>query len=336
METLGTKLKSAREKQKLSLDKVSELTKIRVHIIKALEEGNYSVVPAVYAKSFVINYAKLLKISISAIQDEIDEIFKTAIPEPVILAEPERIVPEIKHKFIKFSFQKDNKTKIVNLLIYLLITIAFSMVIYFTFFESDSEINDDSQNGNTSDTTVIDEKKDGIFSFYDEPDSIKLSAKALDSAWLKINIDGKISEQYYLAPGMEKQWSAYEYFLITLGNAGAVEFRRNDELLPKLGPKNEVVRNIKITLDAVENSSKPWSNDSVNQSSPKPKYRRKIQKQEPPKVVQPTTIEKSEKDILDRLREINQSKPSLKPGLRSPKPINPVPVPEENKPPEKN
>jgi transcriptional regulator with XRE-family HTH domain len=334
METLGTKLRSAREKQKLSLDKVSELTKIRVHIIKALEDGNYSVVPAVYAKSFVITYAKLLKISISEIQDEIDEIFKSTILEPIVIVEPEKIITEKRPKKSKFSFQKDNKTKIVNLLIYLLITIAISMVIYFTFFESDSESNNDSNNENASDTTVIDKKKDGLFSFYDEPDSIKLEAKSLDSAWLKINIDGKISEQYYMAPGTEKSWSASEFFLITLGNAGAVEFKRNGELLPKLGPINTVVRNIKITVDEVINSSKPWTSDTVVINPVKPRNKKKLPKQEPQKIVQPTTIEKSENDILDRLREINQSKPSLKPGMRSPKPMNPVPVPEENKPPE--
>ena len=43
METLGTKLKSAREKQKLTLEKASEQTKIRDHIIKALEDGNFSI-----------------------------------------------------------------------------------------------------------------------------------------------------------------------------------------------------------------------------------------------------------------------------------------------------
>lgn len=332
METLGTKLKSAREGQKLSLEKVSELTKIRVHIIKALENGNYTIVPLVYAKSFVITYAKLLKIPMHSIQDEIDEIFKTTKLEPLTITEPEKTTPEKKATKTKMLIQKDNKTRIVNLLIYLVITIAFSMVIYFTFFDSGNSTNPE-ETKKDADTTFINEKKDGLFSFYEEPDSIKLEAKATDSAWLKINIDGKISEQHYLGPGIEKQWSASEYFLITLGNAGAVEFKRNGEVLQKLGPPGSVVRNIKITLNEVVNSSKPWTSDTVVINNlPKKRFFKKP-KPEPIKIISPTTIEKTDKDILERLKEIKPTAPSLKRKTETIKPIQNIPPQEEAKPP---
>ena len=129
METLGTRLRSARDK--LTLEKVSELTKIRVHIIKALENGNYTIVPPVYAKSFVITYANLLQIPLYEIEEEIDELFKSKLPEQVQynLSEPEeRKKRDWKSVFLKPNVIFDNKEKIINYLIYFTITAELGLV----------------------------------------------------------------------------------------------------------------------------------------------------------------------------------------------------------------
>jgi hypothetical protein len=50
---------------------------------------------------------------------------------------------------------------------------------------------------------------------------------------------------------MKKRWSANEYFIITQGNIGAVQFSRNGKLLEPFGTKGTVVKNIKVTRDKV-------------------------------------------------------------------------------------
>jgi transcriptional regulator with XRE-family HTH domain len=297
METLGTKLRSEREKQKLTLEKVSELTKIRINIIKALEDGNYSVVPPVYAKSFIKTYASLLNIPKSDIEDELDELFRSKLPEPIQYKQPElksHRGKKSKINFLNLKFIMDNKTRIVNYLIYFVITFAFLLVIYFLFFDGvdiPKIVEGGNNEQNENDTVVIKPDNKGLFSFYEGPDSLILEAFANDSAWIKINIDGQISDQAYMLPNESKRWSASEFFIITLGNAGVVEFMRNGEKLPALGAIGTVVRNIKITAKEVINSSNPWDTDSA--SIARRRYRQKTKKPDAAKILQPAIIEEN-------------------------------------------
>ncbi len=62
--TLGARLKSARKKKKLSLAQAEEETKVRSKYLKALEDGDYLVLPAdVYALGFLAKYADFLGLS---------------------------------------------------------------------------------------------------------------------------------------------------------------------------------------------------------------------------------------------------------------------------------
>jgi len=64
IKTIGTILKERRKELKLELKQVSEIIKIRVDYLAALEEGNYAIFPSeVYLKGFLKNYAKYLNIS---------------------------------------------------------------------------------------------------------------------------------------------------------------------------------------------------------------------------------------------------------------------------------
>ncbi len=337
METLGTRLRSEREKQKLSLEKVSELTKIRSHIIKALENGNYTVVPPVYAKSFVVTYANLLHIPLFEIEEELDELFKAKLPEPVQFNISE---PEVKEKkdwktlFLKPNIIFDNKEKIVNYLIYFTITIALLLIFYYSFLY-EPDLNSNRENMKNDDTTaeLIKPESKGLFSFYSGSDSITLHVVAKDSAWIKITIDGKISDQAFMYPGFEKKWSAAEYFMITLGNAGAVEFKRNGERLPPLGPFGTVVRNIKITATEVVNSSYPYEKDSIKVAESRRRYRAKKPAIEPSKILEPASIEKTDDIKIKDSRTNPESTPLFKKKEGRFKPMKPIEVPEENKPP---
>lgn len=59
MKTIGQLLKEAREKQSLSLDQLSKITKIRPDYLKAIEEGHFDSLPsATFVKGFIVGYAK--------------------------------------------------------------------------------------------------------------------------------------------------------------------------------------------------------------------------------------------------------------------------------------
>jgi len=70
--TVGEQLRQAREAQKLGLDEIVEVTKIRGDHLRALEEGDYTVFSApVYIRGFVRSYATLLKLDTAQILEQL-------------------------------------------------------------------------------------------------------------------------------------------------------------------------------------------------------------------------------------------------------------------------
>lgn len=68
MESVGNYLRIQRESQKLSLREVSESTKIKERLLKAIEEDRYELIASpVYVKGFLEAYARCLGIDPSEI-----------------------------------------------------------------------------------------------------------------------------------------------------------------------------------------------------------------------------------------------------------------------------
>ncbi len=323
MKSLGEKFKEKRESKDLSIKQVSEDTKIRSHILKAIEEDNYSILPKVYLKSFLLAYSKYLNIPTSDIQENLDEIFKEAPkkeePEKEETESEEKKTKEKKKIFNELNLAREKKTKILNILAYALVACVLIIIVYFSFysnnnFSEEKEKEIAKKDAPIADTNAIRPKEKNVFSFLEEPDSVILRAEANDSAWVKITIDDKISEQIFLTPEMEKRWAAKDHFILTLGNAGAVKLTRNGEPLKSLGPRGSVVRNVKITSNDIVNSSDPWKN--------RRRYKRKKEEDiDPKELFKPSTIDNPAKDILKNLsdKEKNKRKKQSEKEKKTPK-----------------
>jgi hypothetical protein len=297
MEEFGKKLSETRAQLGLTINDVSDKTKVRSHIIASLEEGNYTDIPNVYLKYFLKTYASFLKIP----QNEIDEILvkisRIEKKETILKKETEiinRPILDLKSKpiniFKRKSLGKITQTNLINFVIYFALGLASVTLIYFALFTSDST---SSKNGHEDlaskpDTAIIEKKDNGLISYFEKGDSMVLEAKAIDTAWLRIEIDGQTSDQVLMTPGLYKRWSAKDFFLLSLGNIGAVQFSRNGQLLEPFGPKGSVVRNLKIMRDKIDNSSSPWKNED----SSKIKYSRPKKKELPkqPVMIEPSPI----------------------------------------------
>lgn len=85
-ETIGQRLKKAREYRNLTLEKVEEATHIRAQFLQALEADDFSSMPSpVQARGFLRNYAQYLDLDLDQMVDEI----RTADPGPELETEPE-------------------------------------------------------------------------------------------------------------------------------------------------------------------------------------------------------------------------------------------------------
>ena len=71
MQTIGQKLKQAREAKRLTFEKVFEATRIRVPYLQALEADDLSAMPSpVQARGYLRNYAEYLGLNFDQLLDE--------------------------------------------------------------------------------------------------------------------------------------------------------------------------------------------------------------------------------------------------------------------------
>jgi cytoskeletal protein RodZ len=88
MSTVAEQLRQAREAQKLTIQELAEITKMRTDHIRALEEGNFNMFSApVYIRGFVRTVATLLKLDVpqvmSALDAELGQTVKFREPPPL-------------------------------------------------------------------------------------------------------------------------------------------------------------------------------------------------------------------------------------------------------------
>lgn len=83
--TLGEKLRSAREAMKMALWQASRKTKIPVNYLKYLEQGNYQQLPAdVYIAAYLKRYAEVLNLNTEEISEQFraERSVKVDLPSP--------------------------------------------------------------------------------------------------------------------------------------------------------------------------------------------------------------------------------------------------------------
>lgn len=98
MQTLGQRLKAAREAQKLTLEKAFQATRIRVTYLRALEDDDLSVMPSpVQARGYLRNYAEYLGLNLDQLLEEVRASQKNArevIPPADLTPAPAAQTPE--------------------------------------------------------------------------------------------------------------------------------------------------------------------------------------------------------------------------------------------------
>jgi len=206
----------------------------------------------------------------------------------------------------------------INYLIYATVALSLIIIIYFTFFyESAPFAGKVSKNipAPTQDTAEV--EKNNLFDFFSSSDSLTLTARARDTAWLKIQVDGKTSEELLMLPGMERRWSALEHFTINQGNVGAIVFIRNGEQLPNFGKRGTVVRNVRITREEVL-ANAPWQDDPSTRFGAVKEVPREIRRynrrdtvnqRTQPRLIEPSRIEPERPNLLQERRPQEQTQP---------------------------
>jgi cytoskeleton protein RodZ len=74
----------------------------------------------------------------------------------------------------------------------------------------------------------------------------RLVVKAIETTWMRVQIDGDRSVEELLPAGATREWSAEKRFTLTVGNAAGVSLELNGRTLPPLGAPGAVIRELAL------------------------------------------------------------------------------------------
>ncbi|MFH1656024.1 MAG: RodZ domain-containing protein [Candidatus Omnitrophota bacterium] len=232
--SIGERLRSAREKKKISLGDVYAKTKIHTSIIEALEEDRFQEYSLVYIKGFLKIYSQFLGLDTESILQEFIGLYSPKKPEPIAEEFPKQ---KIDLNWLKFRLNPALIKKIL---------IALTAIVLLTSFVSCLK----RRRAKTPAVVEKEKIKEVIPSAVKETKKAKfakLTVLSKDKCWLQVKLDGKLVYRGIFTKGMSDNWQAEEKIELSVGNAGAIEVEINGEILPSLGRKGQVIKNIVIT-----------------------------------------------------------------------------------------
>jgi transcriptional regulator with XRE-family HTH domain len=262
-------LKSAREARGLTLVQIASRTRIDVKFLQAIEDGNYDVLPELYIRAFIKDYAQTVDLNAKEIlqkfdaaksgkiepQASIEEKRTSEIPkytEPINNPDKNSILPDNENRKGMFSDVKFNYLAGCFILLLTLI------IIYFTILKEPSpaaiqekQVNEITEsNKSRYEINANPKPQNPISSANDLNDSLKLSIITSERVWIKIMSDGKLKNQLIIQPNSKMIYTALKNFNISLGNAGVVKLFLNDKPIQN-DSKYGQVESIFISPDSI-------------------------------------------------------------------------------------
>lgn len=256
MTDIGNELKKLRQQKGLSLQEISNLTRINSRYLEYLEENNFAFLPEVYVKSFLKTYVKALggdeKIFFEALNEALnpkEKIYEEISPQQdteKLTKTQEEIFP-----LKKFLIGKTNILTFKNIF-FVVLSILILFIFFYLILSKQHETKEMEKVTSAEQMfEQTDHNNSQIISNFAQVDSLILAINAKDSVWIQIKIDDTKIEEVYLRNGDMKKFKAKNDFQLLIGNAGAVILYLNETELPFTGVKGSVKR-LKVDKDGVK------------------------------------------------------------------------------------
>jgi len=260
MESIASKLRTRRESLNISLEQVSNDTRISIHHLKSLENGCYADLPGgMYNRAILRAYCDALDLD----KDDILHCYDDEIsPQPVISPD---VPPPSKIKI---------HTAVIWSLVFLLAVGLFLNRGWLAAALSSSSpaktasvsvktTPETSMNGDgdkdiealPEQTVQTTTKKADIT---DPQTLLRLEIVGTEECWISVNRDESGAVTKILSPGDVAFYTAARTISLTIGNAGGVSLRINDRAAKTLGIQGQVVHLI-IDKDTLQNFIDPSS-----------------------------------------------------------------------------
>ena len=280
-EKLAEELKQARINCNLSIQQLSNLTRIDLKFLEAMENGDFSYLPELYVKAFTKQYAKAVNLDENIIIKKYEalkqgipyeeELQKEETKRPIELAKEEKKEPKyepasthvynaVRSPITNPSDLPNSKRRVVLTGI-LVAAIAAFAIIYFFFLRQSHEIIVPEKPieeviKENKQRYIANEKTDSLANKSISSDSLNLTIMSKDTSWIKIIVDDKKVDDFILFPHSQKNIVAGNNFKITIGNSGGIELNLNNKSLNFEGKKGQV-KYISISKGGLKYLSNP-------------------------------------------------------------------------------
>lgn len=234
-ESIGRYLKREREIRNISLREVSKNTKVKEHLLRAIEEDQYASLPSLtYVKGFLLSYAKYIGLD----PNDVLLRYETSLRGKQVTgpeAPPEKkILWNIKYLWIMGG----------------VIVVSLSVSYFFFLHPSKPPIESISVKPKAEEPVPAAPQIAGTTSTPEEqPFSLQL--RAVEKTWVRIQINGQPEHEMTLKPGETASHQGLKRIHLVVGNAGGLDIVFQGKPLERFGKSGEVV-NLTFTPQGVE------------------------------------------------------------------------------------
>ena len=250
---VGDILRREREKQGLTIADIEKGTSIRGLYIEHIERGNIGELPGlVYAKGFVRNYAKFLRLNAEALVQQFAE--ENGSTPPPVPAEsesaPRRIslstVGDESLSSISIGGTRSSYASIFGKLaagIIVLAALVGGGVAAISAINSPAQVPaaPPVKTEQPAAPTAAAEADASDTARAAHTDGVNVSVTLAERCWTEVVVDGKSVFEGIIEKGKTESWKGKESVVIRAGNAGALDVTFNGRKLGKFGDNGEVL-----------------------------------------------------------------------------------------------
>lgn len=275
LQKFSEELKHAREEADISLDEISSKTRIDLKFLSAIEEGNFEIMPEVYIRAFIKEYAAFVQLDPVETLEKFELAKKgktkeTKVEEPSPKKSSSEKPKEKQKRFGDEMPEHSNDSKSGlqphKVLIYTIsiVFLAALIAVYFLFIKDSSpdivvekpfeEVLQEESSKENSDRFKIKDESAADIKPVAKEDSLSLLFTANDTCWVNVTIDDGESTEFMLYNNGVKRVKALRKFDLIIGNLGGVELKLDGNPLTVDGTKGQR-KTLSINKDGIINNS---------------------------------------------------------------------------------
>lgn len=242
----GEDLRREREMREISIREISETTKISTRFLEAIEQGEFSSLPApVFTRGFIREYASYLGLDAEEIVDRYMSIVERQ--EKQLEHEEEEMRDRISGRLPLGPGSGALKWIVIAIIA---IAILGAGVYYVSTSDSDQPETGDAGEQVSRESESVSAAEPVEAPPVTTAESVQVRLTASGDSWVDVQVDDDPPADFTLQAGGSRTFDGNQKILLrTVGNAGVVAVELNGVKLEPLGREGQVVRNLEYDLE---------------------------------------------------------------------------------------